>query len=978
MTDLRRLSAEARSSPLTIDKIAALGVEDRERVKQAIQRGALRVQTKEGDADGRAHGELYEPEPTKLKVPDDLRQLVLGGQPPLRTDQMAGQEPNTAADVRRADFASWGVDVGDADNDDTALVKWNLEQYGVPDVSSLSDEQLGELRASRAAEQRAAQEEESRLLQFLTNRQADPKWGSDDNLLFAGADEVEEAVFDRNGMDDDQSETSSRGDDADGDGFHDGPHGGSGVEAAGGSKMRDNQASTSHTQRWDPEPKRHAARSSYPLEDAPDFFDTSTQAKPASTWQEAKAKEPEFDLSAGVLAVQRTVWRSSEAARHREQFRSPSASSPQFSDAGRSQDANGRKKEGSPGLWAVTEASVSGSRGQQDTGEDVHDSQYDSFPTHPADSHHNQSGESTSDRDPEGKQPSRPASTMESLGQWFGGVGVLFGSPPPTDGSAPALLKRRSTESVVPQADAQVKEGFMCPICMKDCKDAGELVECYERCSAAEPPTPPDSRRADEEEGAAVDMDRHGMVSPSRTPSDPSHAWANARPTEELQARRGSSPLDRRPPGGEHGDVNTNGTPAVPQPGRDNQASIASPTERREMYCLTCMERKTTVTDAFCHGCGQAHTNRMYEQELELRLRVSPYGFGLGFKDHYVHKVQPGSTAELSGLEIGDTIINVNGHSVVELPDIEVLKLIKNTQQTLVLIVRRVLPMQLSNEGRSDFTSPEGFRQNPFSPSDEGARDQPDANNDAVSPGLDFVTETSAVDEAEVSQGVRDSSYVKMMRERLEGYEARLAERDAAIKTLKSEKTRLAEELSAVLKQEDEKTAPSDADQSSMLDDMLPRLPTVSPTDYTLQNLCWSMDKHIAATRIAAAPLEVIANELPDRVETAIDAEVEFQSAAANQVRVSQTIDTDGEMTGAEQLAMSKASSRVISASDAKQQAEQRLSEALREIQTTVDHVQKTARLAEHHISKFAALLKEMPQLGKLIISNDEDEEVTW
>jgi hypothetical protein len=169
----------------------------------------------------------------------------------------------------------------------------------------------------------------------------------------------------------------------------------------------------------------------------------------------------------------------------------------------------------------------------------------------------------------------------------------------------------------------------------------------------------------------------------------------------------------------------------------------------------------------------------------------------------------------------------------------------------------------------------------------------------------------------------------------------------------------------------------ADSSTLSMLDDMLPRLPTVSPTDYTLQNLCWSMGKHISAARIAAAPLNLIAAELPDRVTAAIDAEVEFQSAATNQARVSQSIDPDGETTGQEQLAMSKASSRVISASDGKQQAEQRLAETLQEVQTTVDHVSKTARLAEHHIEKFAALLEEMPQLGAISISN-EDDEVTW
>jgi len=380
--------------------------------------------------------------------------------------------------------------------------------------------------------------------------------------------------------------------------------------------------------------------------------------------------------------------------------------------------------------------------------------------------------------------------------------------------------------------------------------------------------------------------------------------------------------------------------------------------------------------------------NRMHEQEVQLRLRVSSFGFGLGFKDHMIHKVQPGSTAELSGLRLNDTIVHVNGQSVVELPDVDVLQLIKTTEKTLHLVVKRLLPMQpaASVDGTTDeggelaYENRGGSRENPFSPTYGGFQ-----GNEGTprSPDTDFVTESPLVDEAEVSQGVRDSSYVKMMRERLEGYEAKLAERDSTIKALRSEKNRIEGELSAVLKQgEEDKPHGADGEaasaNNSMLDDMLPRLPTVRETDYTMQNLVWSMEKHVAATRIAAAPLETLAKELPTRVTTAIDGELEFQAAASNQARVSQAIDPGSETTGQQQLAMSRASSRVISASDGKQQAEKSLSDSLQEIQSTVDHVTKTARLAEHHISKLSALLEEMPQLGKIIIANEEDNEVTW
>ena len=35
--------------------------------------------------------------------------------------------------------------------------------------------------------------------------------------------------------------------------------------------------------------------------------------------------------------------------------------------------------------------------------------------------------------------------------------------------------------SVVPKADAPVKEGFVCPICMSEFGDAADLIQCYER-----------------------------------------------------------------------------------------------------------------------------------------------------------------------------------------------------------------------------------------------------------------------------------------------------------------------------------------------------------------------------------------------------------------------------------------------------------------------------------------------------------------
>ena len=87
------------------------------------------------------------------------------------------------------------------------------------------------------------------------------------------------------------------------------------------------------------------------------------------------------------------------------------------------------------------------------------------------------------------------------------------------------------------------------------------------------------------------------------------------------------------------------------------------------MYCERCFVHKMHIEDAYCLNCGQPHTNRMQSVIVNLKLRVSSFGFGLGFKEHYVHKVQPGSTSEVSGLRVGDTITAVNGIPVKDKTD---------------------------------------------------------------------------------------------------------------------------------------------------------------------------------------------------------------------------------------------------------------------------------------------------------------------
>lgn len=82
-----------------------------------------------------------------------LREVRLGaialdiGRPRVRTNPFA-----TAADHRPVVATSSEAPLGDDANDDAeALKAWNLEQYGVEDVSDLTNDQLTALRTETKA-----------------------------------------------------------------------------------------------------------------------------------------------------------------------------------------------------------------------------------------------------------------------------------------------------------------------------------------------------------------------------------------------------------------------------------------------------------------------------------------------------------------------------------------------------------------------------------------------------------------------------------------------------------------------------------------------------------------------------------------------------------------------------------------------------------------------------------------------------------
>jgi len=77
--------------------------------------------------------------------------------------------------------------------------------------------------------------------------------------------------------------------------------------------------------------------------------------------------------------------------------------------------------------------------------------------------------------------------------------------------------------------------------------------------------------------------------------------------------------------------------------------------------------------------------------EICLSLEVTGASFGLGFRNHCVETVIPGSPADVAGVQVGDTITAVNKDRVNMVPDAAVLQMVKASVGVLKLTVRRTL-----------------------------------------------------------------------------------------------------------------------------------------------------------------------------------------------------------------------------------------------------------------------------------------------
>lgn len=220
-----------------------------------------------------------------------------------------------------------------------------------------------------------------------------------------------------------------------------------------------------------------------------------------------------------------------------------------------------------------------------------------------------------------------------------------------------------------------------------------------------------------------------------------------------------------------------------------------------------------------------------------------------------------------------------------------------------------------------------------------------------------------------VSQSILDSNYVKTLRERMISFEAELQARDEKISCVESERDCAVAELKAVLEDGDVVTqVASPTPPSAAFLTGAGQEPTASGGEETLQSLGKTLQRNIEATRNVATPLTQLMRELPRRIASVVTSNIELQNAAAEQAKLSQEINPEM-LSGAEQLILSRCSSRVGEASDAADLNDKALEATVTQMQCNVEMLQKTARLAEHHAAKLTALLRELPELGKTLIT---------
>lgn len=136
-----------------------------------------------------------------------------------------------------------------------------------------------------------------------------------------------------------------------------------------------------------------------------------------------------------------------------------------------------------------------------------------------------------------------------------------------------------------------------------------------------------------------------------------------------------------------------------------------------------CRDQRCGMTimpdDRYCGHCGieaptrqqtleQRRTVKLIDaamtptttKDVNLSLRRTDRGYGFLFKHKVVHRVKAGSTAEVAGLKAEDILVSICGIEVSELPDTDVLEIIKQADPWLFLVVSRT--QAVNSESHTD------------------------------------------------------------------------------------------------------------------------------------------------------------------------------------------------------------------------------------------------------------------------------------
>eukprot|EP00039_Didymoeca_costata_P009036 m.119747 g.119747 ORF g.119747 m.119747 type:complete len:728 (-) comp14330_c0_seq1:77-2260(-) len=554
--------------------------------------------------------------------------------------------------------------------------------------------------------------------------------------------------------------------------------------------------------------------------------------------------------------------------------------------------------------------------------ENVLSGEYISFQTHLLDEPNSTRMIDTESSDESNQNAGQNADVGSTLGSWLGGWNILSSNEEP--------------KITIEESDSAPLEGFVCPVCLIDMRTQKGLEEHFNRAHG-EPDS--DNELVSNQEEGQNDNDINRAVSGI---IDASKAWANAVPNYQLRPRTDSQRTQSS--------TNSSSIRAgIPRP----MASLQEIRANREMFCLRCQARKTEVTDVFCEKCGKPHLNRVEQRDVPLSLqKASSPGYGFSFKNHTIYKVKPASPAENGGMRVGDKLREICGVNISEIDDHSVLDMIKQAAPVLNVVVLRNFPAPPAHDREASFpddddenifndlsqTPPggrlvfEGMTDNE-STSETTGIDEPQFTKGNLSARPRSVSQQSAceetparvtrVTEKEISTELRDSTYMRMLKERLERTEKENFELSKVNQELSEKLNSTKAELDSLiqLQDEDPKDAKGQLEESSDPIDLVGR---------QLKNALLGALNHVGVSTKMNMELEELISENINACiaqQTAADAQAQF---------VTQNADPDD---ASSLLASRRLQVDIAEASERKQTAETAVQSNLLRSQESLENV---------------------------------------